>query len=146
MHNVFHISPLRKFVPDPNNVVKYEPLQVYEDLTYEELSLRIVDRKEQVLRRRIIPYVKIHWSNHEREATWELEDDIKMRYPYLFENEDMLNFEDEIFLRGVECDNPVQLGPKPAQRKKKENRGEDSQRESSSSSHRLPIGVGKSPL
>ena len=70
VHNVFHVSSLRKFIPDPNNVVKYEPLQVHEDLTYEEFSLRIVDRKEQVLRRRIIPYVKIYWSNHEeREAT-----------------------------------------------------------------------------
>ena len=60
--------------------------------------LRIIDRKEQVLRRHIIPYVKIHWSNHEeREAIWELEDDMKMRYPRLFENEGILNFKDENF-------------------------------------------------
>ena len=39
VHNVFHISPLRKFIPDLNNVIKYEPLQVHEDLTYEEFSL-----------------------------------------------------------------------------------------------------------
>ena len=36
VHNVFHISPLRKFIPDPNNVIKYEPLQVHEDLTYKK--------------------------------------------------------------------------------------------------------------
>ena len=61
-------------------------------------SLRIIDRKEQVLGRHIFPYVKIHWSNHEeKEATWELENDMKTRYPHLFENEGMLNFEDEIF-------------------------------------------------
>ena len=35
-----------------------------------------------------------------REATWELEDDMKTRYPHLFENEGMLNFEDEIFFKG----------------------------------------------
>ena len=68
-------------------MVKYKPLQVHEDLTYEKFFLRIIDRKEQVLRWCIIPYVKIHWSNHEeREATWELEDDMKTRYLYLFKN------------------------------------------------------------
>ena len=102
MHNVFHVSLLRKFVPDSNNVVKYEPLQVHEDLTYEEFFLRIIDRKEQVLRWRIIPYVKIHWSNHEeREATWELEDDTKSRYPHLFDNESTLSFEDKTFFKRV---------------------------------------------
>ena len=73
VHNIFHASLLRKFIPDLNNVIKYEPLQVHEDLTYEEFFFRIIDRKEQVLRRCIIPYVKIHWSNQEeREATGSL--------------------------------------------------------------------------
>ena len=53
------ISLLKKYVPDPNHVVKYEPLQVRQDFTYEELPLCIVDRKEQVLRHRTIPYVKV---------------------------------------------------------------------------------------
>ncbi|XP_028090712.1 uncharacterized protein LOC114290912 [Camellia sinensis] len=45
-----------------------------------------VMRKEQVLRRRVIHYVKVQWSNHsEREATWELEDEMKLKYPQLFE-------------------------------------------------------------
>ena len=39
VHNVFHVSPLRKFVPNLNNIVKYEPLQVHEDLTYKEFFL-----------------------------------------------------------------------------------------------------------
>ena len=60
VHNVFHVSLLRKFVPDPNSMIKYEPLQIHEDLTYEKFFLRIIDRKEQVLRRHIFPYVKIH--------------------------------------------------------------------------------------
>ena len=36
VHNVFHVSMLRKYVPDGNHVVAYEPLQLREDLTYEE--------------------------------------------------------------------------------------------------------------
>jgi hypothetical protein len=47
VHNVFHVSMLRKYVPDRNHVVAYEPLQLREDLTYEEQPIRIVDKKEQ---------------------------------------------------------------------------------------------------
>ena len=36
VHNVFHVSMLRKYVPDPTHVIDYEPLQFQEDLTYTE--------------------------------------------------------------------------------------------------------------
>ena len=102
VHNVFHVSMLRKYIPDPSHVIDHAPLQFKEDLTYEEHPIRIADRKEQVLRRRVIHYVKVQWSNHsEREATWELEDEIRQKYPQLFETTGMSNFEDEIsFKRG----------------------------------------------
>ena len=36
--------------------------------------MQIVDRKEQVLRSKVIPLVQALWKNHEREAaTWEPE-------------------------------------------------------------------------
>ena len=90
VHNVFHVSMLRKYVPDPNHVVELGPLQFREDLSYEEQPVKVVDRKEQVLRRRIIPYVKVQWSNHsEREATWELEEIMKVKYPQLFQDPGM---------------------------------------------------------
>ncbi|OMO80899.1 reverse transcriptase [Corchorus capsularis] len=86
VHNVFHVSMLRKFTPDPNHVIELAPLPLRADLTYDEQPIKIVDRKEQVLRRRTIPYVKVQWHNHsEREATWELESKIKEKYPELFE-------------------------------------------------------------
>ncbi|XP_075504639.1 uncharacterized protein LOC142542080 [Primulina tabacum] len=74
IHNVFHVSQLRKYISDPSHVLEAEPLMIEsnlgEELKYEEVSIRIVDTKDQVLRRRIIPYVKVQWSNHtEREAT-----------------------------------------------------------------------------
>lgn len=85
VHNVFHISMLRKYVPDSNHVIGYEALPIREDLSYEEQPIRIVDTKDQVLRRRVISYVKVQWSNHsEREATWELEEEIREKYPELF--------------------------------------------------------------
>ncbi|GKV13749.1 hypothetical protein SLEP1_g24732 [Rubroshorea leprosula] len=90
VHNVFHVSMLRKYVPDLSHVIEHVPIQLREDLSYEEQPIRIVDRKEQVLRRRVIPYVKIQWSNHtEREATWELEEDARKKYPQLFDEQGM---------------------------------------------------------
>ena len=57
---------------DPTHVIEYEPLVVHENLTYEEKPVRILDRKEQVLRNRVIPLVKVLWRNHAvEEATWE---------------------------------------------------------------------------
>ena len=49
VHNVFHVSMLRKYVPDPSHIIELAPLWIKEDLTYEERPVRIVDRKDQVL-------------------------------------------------------------------------------------------------
>ena len=47
--------------------------------------MHIVDRKEQVLRCKVIPLVKVLWKNHEREAaTWEPEVQMHRQYPQLF--------------------------------------------------------------
>ena len=60
-------------------------MQIKENLTYEETPVQIVDRKEQVLRRKVIPLVKVLWKNHAREvATWEPEAQMRRHYPQLF--------------------------------------------------------------
>ena len=64
IHNVFHESMLRKYIPDPSHVLSYEPIQVRDDLSYEEISIEILDRKEQVLHNRTIYWVKVFWKNH----------------------------------------------------------------------------------
>ena len=47
--------------------------------------MQILDRKEQVLRNKVIPLVKVLWKNHEREAaTWETKAQIRHQYPHLF--------------------------------------------------------------
>jgi hypothetical protein len=63
-HDVFHLSMLRKYIANPNVIVKYEPLKIQEGLTYVEEPVRIMDKKEQVLRTKIIPIVKVLWHNH----------------------------------------------------------------------------------
>ena len=58
VHNVFHVSMLRKYIPEPSHVLRDQSVQLKENLTYEETPVQIVDRKEQVLRSKVIPLVK----------------------------------------------------------------------------------------
>ena len=70
VHDIFHISMLKKYLPDPSHIMELEPLQAKKDLSYEEYPVRIMDCKEQVLRYRNISHIKVQWSRHsEREAT-----------------------------------------------------------------------------
>ena len=64
IHNVFHVSQLRKYVSDSSHILEDKPIKVRENLSGEKVPLKIVDRKYQVLRRRTIPYVKVQWTNH----------------------------------------------------------------------------------
>lgn len=64
VHNVFHVSMLKKYMCDPSYVLGFEPLQVKENLSYDEKPVQILDRKEQVLRSTVILYVKVLRKNH----------------------------------------------------------------------------------
>ena len=46
MHNVFHVSQLRKYVPDHDHIISYGPLQIQKDMSYTEEPVQILDRKE----------------------------------------------------------------------------------------------------
>ena len=107
VHNVFHVSMLRKYIPNPSHILNYEPLKIKDNLTYEKVPIQILDRKDQVLCTKTISLVKVIWKNHiVEEAFWKREDEMKSNYPELFINEGMYNFEDEIFLRGEGCNTP----------------------------------------
>ena len=85
IHDVFHVSMLRKYIADPSHVLRDQLVELKEYLTYEERPVQIVDRKDQVLRNKVIPLVKVLWMNHDREeATWEREDQMQTQYPHLF--------------------------------------------------------------
>ncbi len=65
---------LRKYLPDPSYVLDASAIELREDLSSDETTVQISAREDKKLRNRIIPYVKVLWSNHEeREPTWELE-------------------------------------------------------------------------
>ncbi|GAU29936.1 hypothetical protein TSUD_360510 [Trifolium subterraneum] len=85
MHDVFHVSQLRKFIPDPFVPVELENIDMQPDLTYQPDPIRIVDRDVKALRNKRIPVVKVEWSHSsDGEFTWELESEMMKNYPYLF--------------------------------------------------------------
>eukprot|EP00268_Persea_americana_P054813 TRINITY_DN6322_c0_g1_i1.p1 TRINITY_DN6322_c0_g1~~TRINITY_DN6322_c0_g1_i1.p1 ORF type:complete len:1140 (-),score=111.45 TRINITY_DN6322_c0_g1_i1:645-4064(-) len=85
VHKVFHVSMLKKYEPDPSHVLDLEPIDLQPDLSYEERPVAILDTKERVLRRRTVRLVKILWKHQDqKEATWELEDEVQKKYPHLF--------------------------------------------------------------
>ncbi|RVW26904.1 Transposon Tf2-12 polyprotein [Vitis vinifera] len=95
IHNVFHVSTLRKYIYDPSHVVELESIQILEDLTYEEVPVQIVDVMDKVLRHAVVKLVKVQWSNHSiREATWELEEEMREKHPQLFQDSGMSSLED----------------------------------------------------
>ncbi|XP_058784505.1 uncharacterized protein LOC131659315 [Vicia villosa] len=49
LHDVFHVSQLRKYVPDPSHVIHMDDVQVRENLTVETMPIRIIDRENYPL-------------------------------------------------------------------------------------------------
>ena len=85
VHYVFHVSMLHKYIPDPSHVLRDQPVELNDNLTYNEQPMQIVNRREQILRNKVIPLAKVLWGNHEREAaTWESEAQMRRQYPQLF--------------------------------------------------------------
>ena len=89
IHNVFQESMLRKYIPNPSHVLSYEPIQIRDDLSYEEILVEILNLKEQGLCNRTIYWVKVFWKNHlVKQASWEGEDAMLSRYLNLFQDQD----------------------------------------------------------
>jgi len=100
VHNVFHISQLQKYVPDPNHIIEAEPIEITKNLTYEEHLVQILDRRVKQLRSKSIPLVKVLWTNHtSSEAMWETEEDMKNKCPHLFKVSST-SFEDKTYFKG----------------------------------------------
>ncbi|XP_070040694.1 uncharacterized protein [Nicotiana tomentosiformis] len=87
---VFHVSMLRKYIHDESHIIHADTIEVKGGLTYEEVSIKILDRQVRKLRTKDITLVKALWSNHDsKEAMSEVEEDMRKKYPYLFEEQEM---------------------------------------------------------
>ena len=67
VHDVFHVSMLRKYIIDPSHMLDYSGLQLDDCLTLEEYPVCLLDREERVLQSHSIPFVKVAWSHHSDE-------------------------------------------------------------------------------
>ena len=83
---VFHVSMLRKYIPDESHVLSLDSVELGPDLAFEEEPIVILDRQIRKLRTKEIASVKVQWKHRTvEEATWEIESDMRARYPQLFE-------------------------------------------------------------
>jgi len=86
MHNVFHVSMLRKYVPDPSHVLKFDKLQVSEDGALQAEPFCILDHRVRRLRNREFEQVKVQWDQYSPgSATWEDAAVIFQNFPYLLD-------------------------------------------------------------
>ena len=85
VHDIFHVSMLRKYIADPSHILRYPEVEVTPDLRQEVEPERILESSEKELRNNVIKMVKVKWKRHPiEEATWETEENIRSSYPSLF--------------------------------------------------------------
>jgi hypothetical protein len=86
VHNVFHVSQLKKYLGVPEIQLPMEELRIQGDLTYTEYPTKILDTSTGVTRNKVIKMYKIQWRHHgEDEATWKREEELHIDFfPHLF--------------------------------------------------------------
>ena len=74
VHNVFHVSLLKKYIPYANHVIDWNVIQVEQEGVLQVHPVRILDQKRKQLRNRSIGLVKVQWTSYSLEdMTWEHE-------------------------------------------------------------------------
>ena len=88
VHEVFHVSILRRYTLDPAHVVDWGQIEIDTDGTFEEGRVCIVDSRDRVLRRKTVRLVRVLWRHcGVEESTWESKDTMRATYPFLFRDE-----------------------------------------------------------
>jgi hypothetical protein len=82
VHNVFHVSQLKKCLRVPDRTVEVTDVALEPDLTNSEHPIRVLDQKDRITRRRTLKFYKLQWYQHtEDEATWETQDFLEKNFP-----------------------------------------------------------------
>jgi hypothetical protein len=85
MHDVFHVSQLKKCLCVSEEQLPMEDLDAKEDLSYQEYPIKILETSERVTRNKKIRMFKVQRSHDtEEEATWEREEELKVEFPSFF--------------------------------------------------------------
>jgi hypothetical protein len=73
VHNVFHVSQLKKCLWIPDQTMDVADVNLEPDLTYSEHLIRVLDQKDRITRR-TLKFYRVQWNQHtEEEATWDWE-------------------------------------------------------------------------
>ncbi|KAA3457139.1 Retrotransposable element Tf2 [Gossypium australe] len=105
IHDVFHMSMLRRYRSDPLHVIELTEVEIEPDMTYGEKPVKILAREVKQLRNKSIALVKVLWQRHGvEEATWEPKEAMRNQYPNLFTSK---IFRDENPSEGENCNSPI---------------------------------------
>jgi hypothetical protein len=63
VHNVFHVSQLKKCLQIPDQTIDVVDVTLEPDLTYSEHPIRVLDQKDRITRKRTLKFYKIQWAN-----------------------------------------------------------------------------------
>ena len=64
VHDAFHVSILWRYISNPLHILQEQPVELKENLRYEEEPIAILAKDQKVLRNKVIPLVKVLWRNH----------------------------------------------------------------------------------
>jgi len=86
LHNVIHVSLIKKYIPDANHVIDWNVIQVEQEGAFQVHLVCILDQKIKQLSNQAIEIVKVQWTWYDpKDATWEHENAMRAEYPHLFE-------------------------------------------------------------
>jgi hypothetical protein len=87
VHDIFHVSQLKKCLRVPKEQLPMEDLDAKDDLSYQEYPVKILETSERVTRNKKIKMCKVQWSHHTKEeATWERKEELKTEFSSFFSN------------------------------------------------------------
>ena len=97
VHNLFHVSLLKKYVPDPNHIIDWNVIQVEHEGGFWVEPLHILNHQVKVIWNKYIGLLKVQWNCYGPEdATWENEENMWEEYPQCFVNFEENKMQDSI--------------------------------------------------
>jgi hypothetical protein len=73
VHNVFHISQLKRCLKPLTDVVVEDTIPLEPDLTYKAYPIRILEQQDWTTQKKTTRFYKVQWNGHsEDEATWNM--------------------------------------------------------------------------
>jgi hypothetical protein len=81
VHNVFHVSKLKRCLKPQTDVVIEYTIPLEPDLTYKAYPTKTLDQQDRVTCNKTTHFYKVQWNDHsEDEATWKHEEFPRSNY------------------------------------------------------------------